>query len=453
MRVLLARPPRRDLRDAGLSVPPLGLAYIASALREAGHEVDLLDAYALGWSWQAFEESLISRRPDVLGLSAMTPVADVAARAASLARPHVGRIVLGGPHPTAVKHAVFEEMPELDAAVSGEGEEIAPALLDWWASGSEGPAPAGVIVRGQAFRAHSPLRDISEIPRPARDLLPNHTYRYLFATRPGFGTMITSRGCPFRCTFCDKSVSGSRWRARPPEDVVDELAELRHRHGVRFVNFYDDNFTLRRSRVVGICEEILRLGLDVEWKCEGRVDGVDLELLTLMRRAGCRTVAYGVESGNAETLALLRKDVKVEQAAAAFAATREAGLRSLAYVILGAPGESRQDVERTIRFCHDIGADYVQFSTLTAFPGTPLFASHGGRGPADVRNPVDGDAERHTITDLPPAELQALLRTAWTGFYLRPRPMARLLRDAVASGSVGEAARLGRAWSRWALAS
>ena len=130
MRVLLARPPRRDLRDAGLSVPPLGLAYIASALREAGHEVDLLDAYALGWSWQAFEESLIKRRPEVLGLSAMTPVADVAARAARLARPHVGRIVLGGPHPTAVKHAVFEEMPELDAAVSGEGEEVAPALLE-----------------------------------------------------------------------------------------------------------------------------------------------------------------------------------------------------------------------------------------------------------------------------------------------------------------------------------
>ena len=104
MKVLLARPPRRDLRDAGLPVPPLGLAYIASALREAGHEVDLVDAYALGWSWSAFEQALASNKPDVLGLSAMTPVADVAARAAKLARPHVGRIVLGGPHPTAVEH-------------------------------------------------------------------------------------------------------------------------------------------------------------------------------------------------------------------------------------------------------------------------------------------------------------------------------------------------------------
>lgn len=451
MKVLLARPPRRDVRDAGLSVPPLGLAYIASALRESGHEVDLLDAYALGWSWRRFEATLRAERPEVLGLSAMTPVADVAARAARLARPHVGRIVLGGPHPTAVEHGVFEEIPELDAAVAGEGEETAPALLEWWAGGEVGAPPAGVIARGHPFTSHAPRRPIADIARPARDLLPNRAYRYLFATRPGFGTMITSRGCPFRCTFCDKSVSGSRWRARAAEDVVDELVELRERHGVRFVNFYDDNFTLRRQRVVGICEEILRRGLDVEWKCEGRVDGVDLVLLQLMRRAGCRTVAYGVESGNAQTLALLRKDVKVEQAAAAFAATREAGLRSLAYIILGAPGEGRAEVRRTVRFCHELGADYVQFSTLTAFPGTPLFASHGGGAASDVRNPVDSDAARATVTDLPPDELQALLREAWTGFYLRPRPMARLLRDAVASGSISEAARLGRSWSRWML--
>jgi radical SAM superfamily enzyme YgiQ (UPF0313 family) len=450
MRVILARPPRRETGDAGLPVPPLGLAYVAAALREAGHTVDILDAYALGWSWARFADVLAQRRPDVLGLTAMTPVADVAARAARLARPHARHILLGGPHPTAVGHDVLDEMPELDHAVSGEGEAVAVALLDWIAGGQAGPPPPGVITRGHPLVAATPEPDLSRIARPARDLLPMGAYRYLFATRPGFGTMITSRGCPFRCSFCDKSVSGSRWRAREPADVVDEMEDMVRNHGVRFINFYDDNFTLRRSRVVGICEEILRRGLDVEWKCEGRVDGVDPELLRLMRRAGCRTVAYGVESGNAETLALLRKDVTVEQAPAAFAATRAAGIRSLAYVILGAPGEDARAVRRTIDFCHEIGADYVQFSTLTAFPGTPLFTEHG-RG-ADVRNPVDGDLHRETLTDLPPHELQALLRSAWTGFYLRPRPMARLLRDAVASGSIGEAVRLGAALGRWAAA-
>lgn len=446
MRVLLARPPRRDARDAGMSVPPLGLAYVAAALREAGHQVRIVDAYALRWSWARFEAELAHARPDVLGLSAMTPVADLAARAARLGRPHAGRIVLGGPHPTALGSAVLDEIPEADAAVVGEGEQVAPALLDWWTANAPGDPPPGVLVRGRPFRAHVPPRDLTTLPTPARDLLPNHAYRYLFATRPGFGTMITSRGCPFRCTFCDKSVSGSRWRARPAPHVVDEMEAMVRDHGVGFINFYDDNFTLRRLRVVAICEEILRRGLDVEWKCEGRVDAVDVELLTLMRRAGCRVVAYGVESGDRETLSLLRKDITVEQAAAAFGATRRAGLRSLAYIILGSPGEDAAAVRHTIRFVRRIGADYVQFSTLTAIPGTPLADRAHATGPT---NPVDGDLSRATLTDLGPDELARLMREAWARFYLRPRPLARLARDAIASGSVGEALRLGRAWGRW----
>jgi radical SAM superfamily enzyme YgiQ (UPF0313 family) len=448
MRVLLARPPRRDATDAGLAVPPLGLAYIAASLRQAGHAVSLVDAYALNWSWRRFETAVREAQADVLGLSAMTPVADVAARALQLARPYVRHTVLGGPHPTAVREAVFAEMPGLDAAVVGEGEAVAPALLAWWQAGGAGDPPPGVMAPGRPFvSAAEP--DLTQIPRPARDLLPNRAYRYLFATRAGFGTMITSRGCPFRCTFCDKSVSGSRWRARPAEEVVDEMAQMVRDHGVRFINIYDDNFTLRRKRVVEICEALLRRGLDMEWKCEGRVDGVDLELLTLMRRAGCRTVAYGVESGNAATLALLRKDITIEQSRAAFAATRAAGLRSLAYIILGAPGEDRDAVRNTVRFCRELGADYVQFSTLVAMPGTPLFLS--ATSTSEVRGPVDSDAARATVTDLPPEVLRGLLREAWTGFYLRPRPLGRLARDAVASGSVAEAARLSLALGRWAI--
>ena len=435
-------------------MPPLGLAYVAAALREAGHAVEIIDAYVLGWSWARFGRVVASRQPDVLGLSAMTPVADVAARAARLCRPHVRHMVLGGPHPTAVREAVFDEMPELDAAVVGEGEHVAVALVAWWAAGSRGAPPAGALVPGQPFRPADAAPELLALPLPARDLLPVRAYRYLFATRRGFGTMITSRGCPFRCSFCDKSVSGSRWRARPAWHVVDEMQQMRQQHGIRFINFYDDNFTLRRGRVVEICEEILRRGLDIEWKCEGRVDGVDVALLRLMRRAGCRVVAYGVESGNPETLALLRKDITVEQSVDAFAATREAGLRSLAYMILGAPGEDARAVQRSVRFCRELGADYVQFSSLTAMPGTPLFAQHRPRaagGGEGVTNPLDGDLERATMTDLPPEELARLMRQAWTGFYLRPRPMTRLAIDAVRSGSVEEGVRMAAAWTRWVL--
>jgi len=447
MRLLLVRPPRRNTNDTGLSVPPLGLAYIAAMVRQSTHQVDILDAYALNMGWADFEAEIARRRPDVVGLTAMTPVADVAARAVNIVRPYVDRIVMGGPHPTAVGESIFSEIPGLDASVIGEGEPIINPLLDWWTSGGKGPPPPGVRVRNAPYVA-AEQPDPSTLPLPARDLLPNHAYRYLFATQRGFATMISSRGCPFRCSFCDKSVGGSKWRARQPVEVVDEMERLQNDFGVGFINFYDDNFTLNKKRVAGICHEILRRGLRVEWKCEGRVDNADPEILSLMRRAGCRVVAYGVESANPETLALLRKDISVEQSISAFAQTRAAGLRSLAYMILGAPGENAEAVQKSIDFCRDIGADYVQFSTLSAMPGTPLF-SHPRSDSGPVTNPLDSDQCRTTLTSMSTDELAGLVRQAWTGFYLRPRPIARLLRDAWASGTIDEAWRMGRALSRW----
>ena len=450
MKLTLVRPPRRNASDAGLSVPPLGLAYIAAMARELGHSVDIIDAYATGMSWAAFEERIKTLRPEAIGFSAMTPIADVVARAVQVCRPYAKKIVLGGPHPTAVGEEVFTEMPGLDAAVIGEGEPVIGPLLDWWANGSQGDAPPGVRVPGCHFTAATPMNP-SDIPRPARDLLPNGAYRYLFATRRGFATMISSRGCPYRCSFCDKSVGGSKWRARSAVDVVDEMAELKHQYGVGFINFYDDNFTISRKRVMAICDEIIERRLDIEWKCEGRVDSVDPDLLRRMREAGCRVVAYGVESANPETLALLRKDITVGQAVTAFAHTKAAGLRSLAYMILGAPGEDRAAVQASIQFCRDIDADYVQFSTLSAMPGTPLF-SHPRTLDSGVNNPLDADINRTTITDMDGDQLGKLVRSAWLGFYLRPRPMARLLRDALASGSIDEVWRMGRAMGRWRVA-
>ncbi len=445
MRVLLIRPPRREAGDMGLSVPPLGLAYIAASLIDAGHEVEILDAYALRWSWSLFETKMASTQADVIGFSAMTPTVDVVRKSLPIVRSSARWIILGGPHPTAVREQVLQDMPLLDAAVVGEGEQVVVELLKWFVDGGE--LPAGVLHRSHAFSDAS-APDVRDIPFPARHLLPQDKYRYLFATRRGFATMITSRGCPFRCSFCDKSVGGSRWRSRTAIDVVDEM-ELLQRSGVGFVNFYDDNFTLHPRRVEDICNEILRRGLNIEWKCEGRVDSVDLALLRLMKKAGCRVIAYGVESGNSAALEFLRKDINIEQAESAFVATHEAGIRTLAYMILGVPGETEQDVRRSIFFADKkLRASYAQFSSLNAMPGTPLY---GHPSTKSVKNPVDSDQHRATVTDLSELQLKSLLKEAWIRFYLKPRRLGRLGLDVWRSGSFDEGARLAVAMGKWSM--
>ena len=157
----------------------LGLAYIAAMARSLGHSVEIIDAYATGMSWSGFEQRIQELQPEVLGFSAMTPVADVVARAVRLCRPHAGKIVLGGPHPTAVGDAVFTEMPGLDAAVVGGGEPVIGPLLDWWSAGSPGDPPAGVRAPNRPFTAASPMNP-SELPRPARARQASSQMRSIF---------------------------------------------------------------------------------------------------------------------------------------------------------------------------------------------------------------------------------------------------------------------------------
>ncbi len=446
MRVLLLRPPRRDARDPSLTVPPLGLAYLAGALRRAGHEVIVLDARAEELGWGALASRLEGARAELVGISAMTPVLDLAQRAASIARPHCRWLVLGGPHPSAVGAAALAQVPELDASVEGEAEESGPELLAWLAAGGHGQPPAGVRVAGRPFQPRDPPDRLDTLPPPARDLLPERGYHHLLSAGGPWATVHSSRGCPQGCTFCDRAVGGRRWRARSAEHVLDELGALA-REGVRSVHFYDDNFTHDRARVVAICRGLAARGLRLSWHCEARVDGVDAELLRLMRGAGCTTVAFGVESAWEPTLRALGKGFGRAEIEGAFRAARAAGLRTLAYVILGAPGEGLAQVDATLRFCRYIGADFVQFSTLSPSPGSALAGQL--EGASALRSLADADAVRPTLTDLPAEELSRALRRAWAGFYLRPGPALRLGGAALRSGAWREAPRILRASAAW----
>lgn len=453
--IALVRGPSGSRSALGaMPVPPLGLLYVAGALERAGWRVAVVDAEAEGLSEPDFVDRVRGLRAPVVGLSGMTPMREQIRRTASLVRPFTEKIVLGGVHATRFREAALAELPMVDALVIGEGEEPAGALLSWWSTGGSGSPPPGVLVRGADFVEAPAPKDLSALAWPARHLVPHDRYRYLFQTARGFTTFISSRGCPFRCTFCDKTVSGSPWRARRADEVVDELVEIKHRYGLNYVCIFDDNFTLRRKRVVAICEEILRRDLQLDWKCEARVDGLDTELARLMARAGCRTIAFGVESGNQESLDRLRKDQTVERMHTAITACRAAGIETVAYVLVGIPGETPTTSLNTLRFAVDAELDFIQFSTLSPFPGTELYdqaVAEGWFRETAVLNPADSEARRATL--VPPGwsedDLARTLRQLYGGFYLRPRYLARQALRAGRQGTLLPRARLGLQVARW----
>ncbi|MDD3579715.1 MAG: radical SAM protein [Desulfobacca sp.] len=425
MHILLLNPPAQRSESASLLVPPLGLAYIAAVLQQAGYQVKIKDAYAERMSWEALASYLKAEQPDILGLSSVTHTIEATAKAMSLARPHVNAIIVGGPHISAWGNQIFQQYPEIDLGVVGEGEETIVELVAALAAGRSPAGIPGVIGKDFVGPPRPLIRDLNGLPFPARGLLPLDSYHYALSKKRRFTTLFTSRGCPYHCIFCDKSIFGSRWRARSASNILAEIDELVQRFHITSLIIYDDLFTLNNDRVKAVCEGILQRGYQLDWKCESRVNLVDLETLKLMKRAGCSLVAYGVESGNQHGLDYLNKKITVEQIRRAFALTHQVGLETMAYFILGLPVESYADELRTIEFAKEIDPTYVQFSTLSPYYGTRLYEEAQERKwytEVETFGPMDKGHKRPLI--LAPQwnmdDLQRILRRAHRSFYFRP---------------------------------
>jgi radical SAM superfamily enzyme YgiQ (UPF0313 family) len=454
MKVLLLNPPARQQTAESLVVPPLGLAYLAAVLKKAGYQVAIKDAFAEGWSWPDLERFLKAERPRILGLSSMTPIVDLAYQAARLARPYVATIVMGGPHASVWREQVFQQCPEVDYLVIGEGEETVLELMDALAAGR---APAGLPgLRGRNFTGppRPLLSDLDALPFPARELLPLERYYYPLAKRNRVTTLFTSRGCPYHCIFCDKSVFGSRWRARSAANILAEIDEIVQRFQIHSVIIYDDLFTLDKDRLEAVCEGILKRPYRVDWKCESRVNLVDRGTLALMKRAGCTMIAYGVESGNQHGLDYLGKKFTLEEVRRAFALTHEAGLETMAYFILGLPVESYAEELKTIALAREINPTYAQFSTLSPFYGTRLYEEALAKGwyrEVSAHNPMDKDLKRPVVMapQWDEASLQRILRQAHLSFYLRPGYILKRLAAVKTWSQFLNAARGFLALGRW----
>jgi anaerobic magnesium-protoporphyrin IX monomethyl ester cyclase len=431
MDVLLVNPPdiASKYKDVlGLTAPPLGLAYIAAVLEQNGVNVTVVDAPALNMDLYAYERMLKNTHVDLLGVQTTTPTIKQAlavARITKALKPDCA-VTLGGYHATFTADQLLRENDFVDVIVRNEGEYATLELADAFENDKPLRNIDGINYRDGRRLVETPKRrpieDLDALPFPARHLLPMSEYM-LFGRKQVLATMICSRGCPMGCSFCASSaMHGRRVRFRSPENAVDEMERVVDDYKVRMVGFMDDTFTLFPKWVSSFCKGIISRGIDVVWGCTARVDRFNKELLSHMWKAGCRTLLFGVESGNQKILDNVQKGTKVGQAKQAFKIARNIGMHTIASMTLGMPGENKTTVDETIGFAKRVDPDYALFSLATPYPGTKFYELASKLGLIRVKDWTHFTLLTPIIetVDLTLRELQDTQKAAFKQFYLRP---------------------------------
>jgi len=364
--------------------PPLGLAYLAAVLSEAGIEVKVIDYVVFPYSRTELQRELEQFQPRIVGLTAVSMTFNFAIEVVRDIKQMCPDMVtvMGGPHVSFCANETLLQFPELDIVVKGEGERTVVDLARAIESGLSWHGVEGIVFRSGAD-IHSTadrelIAELDTLPVPARHMLPLGRYRALGMPI----SLTTSRGCPFKCIFCvGRKMVGSRVRYRSPAKVVDELEHL---SGLNFhqINIADDLFTANKSHCLGVCDEIINRRLQLTWTSFARVDTVSEEILTRMKAAGCSAVSFGVESGNPQILKTIKKGISKKQVVAAVKMCRRAGVTPFASFILGLPGETPQTVRESLEFgeqLKELGLSFG-FHLLAPFPGTEIRTRHAEYG-------------------------------------------------------------------------
>ena len=365
-----------SLKKVGGSHPPIGLLYPAAMLEKEGHEVRISDELVGDDSEKIIKEF----RPDVLCLSVNTINVPRAKSLVDFGKQHGATLfIAGGAHATSEPESCIKDVG-VNASVISEGEAVLPDLLrnDDWVN------VKGVVYKNEEGNIinngkRSLIQDLDSLPFPARHLIDFKKYagtalfgRFLRKDEQ-WTPVITSRGCPFLCTFCANwQVMGRNTRDRSPENVVEELKEIKYKYGISVVDFLDDTFTLRPARIKKLCELIIKEKLNIRWSCQTRVT-LTKDLVQIMKDAGCDLIMLGIESGSNKVLRAIKKGINIDMVKSAFKICREVGIRTKALFMVGTPGEESEDFEMSVKLLKDIKPDYLWVSKFTPLPGSEYY--------------------------------------------------------------------------------
>ena len=416
-------------------LPPTDLMYLAAVAEAEGCLCKITDYTLDKKTFGDFAADIKDFRPDFLVISTTTPTLDDDLRICSAAKrilPDI-RIIAKGAHFLKFSEKVMERFYDLDMIVRGEAEMTFKEVIQ----GKEPSEIEGLTWRGPEGVISNPdrqfIEDLDSLPFPARHLIDNSLYVRPDNNKP-LGVIKVSRGCPYHCFFCLASpVSGTNVRMRSPENIIRELRLCIEKYGIRDFIFWSDIFSMSKQWVMELCRAIIDSGLKFTWSANTRADTIDIEMAEYMRKAGCVMVSVGVESGNQEILNKTGKGITIEQIRETFRIFKKAGLKTLAYYLIGLPWETRETAEETIRFSIELDSDFASFFTVTPLPGTRFFEYVLENGlfdtGVDIIQLYEDSYYCPTVKGhyLSKDEIAGLQKKAVRRFYLRPRYILKSL--------------------------
>jgi anaerobic magnesium-protoporphyrin IX monomethyl ester cyclase len=430
--VTLVNPPYPENAHQHPPFTPLGLGYLAAVLEKNQYEVDVIDCQALRFSYDDFKSELSKRKPDIVGMTSTTLTYKSALRITKIVKEvHPNCLtILGGVHVTFWDDKALQECPQLDFVVRKEGENTIIELLDRLEKGGDFDDILGITCRKGKEIVRTPdrpyIEDLDSLPFPAHHLWPiERLKKYGDVIFP----LMTSRGCVFWCEFCSAvRMFGRGYRMRSAKNVVDEMEKLHNTFGADKFTFYDDAFTVDQSRVEEICNELHKRKLNLTWDCGTRVDMVTKDLLQKMKDAGCIAVWFGVEAGSQRVIDAMGKGFTAAKTKKAFKLAKEIGLMTIASVVFGFPGETKESAWETIKLVEELDPDDIGYYIATPYPGTPMadYVKKMGWVRVTDFDKYDTATPIFEIPTMTMQELRELREQAFHRFYLRPTYVLRM---------------------------
>lgn len=424
--------PIEDVKKMVGAAPPLGMLYIATYLRENGIDISIIDEAAQGYSLKDTIDWVKKENPDILGFSTCSSSGRKAALIAEKVKqwnPNVN-VVFGNFYATFNAERILKKYLFVDYIVRGEGEYTSLELANCLENDGNLKQVLGINFRNNGQIISTPdrplIKDVDSLPFPDRELLDaeyHNTTAGVVVAPKKFSSFLTSRGCVFRCRFCGcRRLARNLWRSRSVENIMEEL-HLLSSQGYKQFLFVDDNFTLNAKRVINLCNRLRKERVDIDFFAEGRVDHFPQDMIHEMSRANCRMIYFGIENATQKVLDYYDKQTTSKQAIDAVKKARNVGIDVIvASFIVGAPYETRQEIQNTLNFAQKLQVDIPQFNILATFPGTDIWEELKMQGLVNEKKHWETGVMVSEVSPnaVPTKEIEQMIHDAYQRFFVRP---------------------------------